>query len=132
MEISKRIHFYIAMFIGDLIGMWSGFTHMKDRYAKRKKPVSLAINACLLSEACGLSSLKMADMSDLELNQLHSTREGFVRIDTLCAANDIVSHHIHSLSIFKQWNLMDDKMLADADGQKRDCATSKRLWAWRY
>ena len=60
----------------------------------------------------------MADMSDLELNQLRSTREDFIRVDTLCAANDIVSNHIHSLPIFKQWNLMDDKVLADADGQK--------------
>lgn len=108
----------IVMFIGDLIGMWSGFTHMKDRYTKRKKPLPLVINACLLSEAFGFGTLKMADMSDLELNQLRSTREDFVRVDTLCAANDIVSNHIHSLPIFKQWNLMDDKVLADADGQK--------------
>jgi len=108
----------IVMFIGDLIDMWSGFTHMKDRYTKRKKPLPLAINACLLSEAFGFGTLKMADMSDLELNQLHSTREDFVRVDTLCTANDIVSNHIHSLPIFKQWNLMDDKVLADADGQK--------------
>jgi TnpA family transposase len=108
----------IVMFIGDLIDMWSGFTHMKDRYTKRKKPLPLAINACLLSEAFGFGALKMADMSDLELNQLRSMREDFVRVDTLCAANDIVSNHIHSLPIFKQWNLMDDKVLADADGQK--------------
>lgn len=57
-------------------------------------------------------------MSDLELDQLRSTREDFVRVETLCAANDIVSNHINALPIFKQWNLMDDKVLADADGQK--------------
>ncbi|NRB25970.1 Tn3 family transposase [Shewanella sp.] len=108
----------IMMFIGDLIDMWSGFTHMKDRYSKRKKPNLLAINACLLSEAFGFGTSKMADMSDLDLNQLRSTREDFVRVDTLCAANEIVSNHIKTLSIFKQWNLMDDKVLADADGQK--------------
>jgi hypothetical protein len=85
----------IVMFIGDLIDMWSGFAHMKDRYTKRKKPLPLAINACLLSEAFGFGALKMADMSDLELNQLRSMREDFVRVDTLCAANDIVSNHIH-------------------------------------
>ena len=108
----------IVMFIGDLIDMWSGFTHIKDRYTKRKMPLPLAINACLLSEAFGFGTFKMADMSDLELNQLRSTQEDFVRVDTLCAANDMVSNHIHSLPIFKQWNLMDDKVLADADGQK--------------
>ena len=108
----------IVMFIGDRIGMWSGFTHLKDRYAKRKKPLPLAINACLLSEAFGFGTLKMADMSDLELNQLRAMREDFIRVDTLCAANDIVSNHIHSLPIFRQWNLMEEKVLADADGQK--------------
>ncbi|EDD8833806.1 Tn3 family transposase [Salmonella enterica subsp. enterica serovar Mikawasima] len=108
----------IVMFIGDLTDMWRGFTHMKDRYTKRKKPSSLAINACLLSEAFGFGTLKMADMSDLELNALRTIREDFIRVDTLCAANEIVSNHIHSLTIFKQWNLMDDKVLADADGQK--------------
>ena len=47
----------IVMFIGDLIDMWSGFTHMKDRYTKRKKPLPLAINACLLSVAFGFGTL---------------------------------------------------------------------------
>lgn len=108
----------IVMFIGDQIDMWRGFTHLKDRYTKRKKPLPLAINACLLSEAFGFGTLKMADMSDLEISQLRAMREDFVRVDTVCAANDIVSNHIHSLPIFKQWNLMDDKVLADADGQK--------------
>ncbi len=108
----------IVMFIGDRIGLWNGFTHMKDRYTKRKKPLPLAINACLLSEAFGVGTLQIADMSDVEHNQLRSTREDFIRVDTLCTANDIVSNHIYSLPIFKQWNLMDNKVLADVDGQK--------------
>lgn len=108
----------IMMFIGDQIGMWDGFTHLKDRYTKRKKPQPLTINACLLSEAFGFGALKMADMCDLETSQLRAVREDFVRVDTLCAANEIVSNYIHSLPIFKQWNLMDEKVLADADGQK--------------
>lgn len=108
----------IVMFIGEHIGMWGGFTHIKDRYIKRKKPRPLAITGCLLSEAFGFGVLKMADMSDLDINPLRSTREDFIRVDTLCSANDIVSNHIHSLPIFRQWDLMDDKILADADGQK--------------
>jgi len=108
----------IVMFIGERIGMWSGFTHMKDRYVKRRKPLPLAITGCLLSEAFGFGVLKMADMSDLDISPLRSTREDFIRVDTLCSANDIVSNHIHSLPIFRQWDLIDNKVLADADGQK--------------
>ena len=61
---------------------------------------------------------KMADMSDLNHNLLRSTQEDFIRIDTLSAASDGVCNIVHSLPIFKAWNLMDDKLLADADGQK--------------
>ena len=84
----------------------------------------------LLSEAFGVGEMKMADMSDLNFNLLRSTHEDFIRVDTLCAANDIVSNHIHALPIFKRWNLLDDKLLADADGQK--LATSDSTIQSRY
>ena len=108
----------VMMFIGNLINMWDGFTHIKDRYIKRRKPIALAVNACTLSEAFGFGEMKMAEMSDLEFNLLRATREDFIRVETLCAVSDIVNNHTHSLPIFKEWNLLDDKLLADADGQK--------------
>ncbi len=108
----------VVMYIGDLIEIWRSFTHMKTRYNKKKRPVALAINACVLSDAFGIGTEKMAEMSDLGHNLLRSTQEDFIRVDTLCAANDAISNLIHSLPIFKLWNLMDDKLLADADGQK--------------
>ena len=108
----------VVMFIGDLINMWDGFSHIKGRYIKRIKPVALAVNACVLSEAFGFGETKMADMSDLNFNLLQSTKEDFIRIDTLCAVNDIIGNDINSLPIFKRWNLLYDKLLADADGQK--------------
>jgi TnpA family transposase len=120
----------VNMFIGDRIDMWSGFTHRKDRYTKRKRPVTLAVNACLMSEAFGVGEMKMAEMSDLNFNLLRSTREDFIRVDTLCVVSDQVSNLIHSLPIFKRWNLLDDKLLADADGQKH--ATSDSTIQSRY
>lgn len=114
----------VMMFIGDLIGMWEGFTHMKDRYTKRKEPVALALNACVLSEAFGCGTMKMAEMSDLVHGLLRATGEDFIRIETLCAANDIVSNHIHSLPVFNLWNLLENKLLADADGQKHATSDS--------
>lgn len=108
----------IVKHIGDHINVWSSFTHMKTRYNKKKEPVTLAVNACVLSDAFGIGTEKMAEMSDLNFNLLRSTQEDFIRVDTLRAANDAVGNLIHSLPIFKLWNLMDDKLLADADGQK--------------
>lgn len=120
----------IMMYIGDHIGMWRAFTHMKTRYNKKKTPVALAVNACILSDAFGIGIEKMAEMSDLNYNLMRSTHEDFMRIETLCAANDRVGNLIHSLPIFKLWNLMDDKLLADADGQK--LATSESTIQSRY
>ena len=120
----------VVMFIGELAGMWNGFTHLKDRYTTRKKPLPLALNACILSEAFGFGTMKMSEMSDLDFNMLRSTREDFVRIETLCAANDLVSNFINTLPIFKIWNLLDDRILADADGQK--FATSNSTIQSRY
>lgn len=120
----------VVMFIGEKSGMWDGFEHLKDRYIKRKKPLSLAINACILSEAFGFGISKMSEMSDIDYNTLKSTRQDFVRIETMCAANDLVGNFIHTLPIFKIWNLLDEKILADADGQKH--ATSDSTIQSRY
>ncbi len=91
----------VMMHVGDRIKMWDSFSHMRTRYTKRKKPARLAVNACILSEAFGVGTEKMAEMSDLNYNLLRSTHEDFIRIETLRAANDEVSNLIHSLSIFK-------------------------------
>ena len=48
----------------------------------------------------------------------------------MCAANDLVSNFINTLPIFKRWNLLDKKVLADADGQK--FATSDSTIQSRY
>jgi TnpA family transposase len=120
----------LVMFIGERTGMWNAFSHLKDRYTKRKKPHPLALNACILSEAFGFGTIKMSEMSNLDFNLLRSTREDFVRIESLCAANDLVGNFVNTLPIFKIWNLLDDKLLADADGQK--FATSDSTIQSRY
>ncbi|WP_339057663.1 Tn3 family transposase [Candidatus Regiella endosymbiont of Tuberolachnus salignus] len=108
----------LMLYMGERINMWSSFTHIRTRYNKKKEPPPLAIIACILSEAFGISIEKMAEMSDLNPNLMRSTQEDFIRTGTVCAANDTVANFIHSLPIFKQWNLLDEKLLADADGQK--------------
>ncbi len=108
----------IVMYIGNKTELWDAFSHIKDRYVKRRKPASLQLTACLISEAFGFGIQNMAEMSDLEFNQLRSTREDFLRVDTLCLANDAVCNFTHSVPLFKCWDLIEGKVLADADGQK--------------
>jgi hypothetical protein len=48
------------IYIGDRINMWQSFTQMKTRYNKKKTPIVLAINACILSDVFGIGIKKMA------------------------------------------------------------------------
>ena len=108
----------VLTLMGDHSHFWNTFTHMKDCYTKKKKPHLLSLTACILARAFGLDPSKMADMSDLNFNLLRATDEDMIRMDTLCSANDENNNYINTLPIFRLWNLIDDKLLADVDGQK--------------
>lgn len=114
----------LLKFIGDLTQLWDGFTHIKHRYIKRQKPNILAVIACILARAFGLNIQQMAEICDININILRATDEDFIRVETFLAANDIISNYVHSLPIFKAWNLLDGELLADADGKKHSTNNS--------
>ena len=114
----------LLRFIGDLIQLWSGFTHIKHRYIKRQKPNILAVIACILAKAFGLNIQQMAEICDININILRATDEDFIRVETFLDTNDIISNYMHSLPIFNAWNLLDGELLADADGKKHSTNNS--------
>ena len=114
----------IFIFIDSIMHIFEGLTHIKGRYLKRLKPVSINVIACVLSEAFGFGIKKMSEMCDLKFSALRSTKEDFIRFETLCKVNEIIANKINTLPIFKAWNLLDDKLLADIDGQKASTKTN--------
>ena len=114
----------LLTFIGEKVNLWDAFTHIKHKYIKRKKPEVLALNACILSEAFGISVNSMNEMCDLNINLLRSTKQDFIRVETLENANDLLSNYIYKLPIFKAWDLLDGKTLADSDGKKHPTSDS--------
>lgn len=114
----------LLKFVGDLTQLWDGFTHIKHRYIKRQKPDILAVLACILAKAFGLNIQQMAEICDININTLRATDGDFIRTQTFLAANDIISNYVHSLPIFKAWNLLDGELLADADGKKHSTNNS--------
>ena len=108
----------LIMFIGNYANAWTAFEHMKTRYKKRMSPDILAVNAVVLAEAFGISIETMSEISDINYNLLRSTRQDFIHVGSLCSANNIFSDLIHGLPIFQLWDLIKNKTLADADGQK--------------
>jgi len=109
---------HLISFIGNTVNMWQQFAHKKDLYIKRKQADPVYLSACILAEALGFSIEQMAEISNLNKNTLDSTHEDFFNCQALCHTNDAVSDFICALPIFKQWNLIDNQTLADADGQK--------------
>ena len=112
----------LMKFVGDKIGFWHVFTHKKHRYIKQRRPEPMATLACVLSDAFGFGIKKMSEMSNIKYNHLRSISENFIRAETLYAVNDKVSNFIHSLPIIKLWDLKENIIIADADGQKFECS----------
>lgn len=124
----------LLKFIADKINLWDGFTHIKHRYVKQKKPIKLAMVAGILAEAFGFTIAEMSEICDINLNTLRSNREDFIRLETFSATNNIICNYIYELEIFKAWNLFDGELLADADGKKHQTsnATIQSRYSKKY
>ena len=108
----------ILAFVNEALDIFTAFTHNKGRYIKKTEVEIVPIIACILALAFGFGAKKMSEMSDLNFNVLRSTLEDYLSYQSFCQTNDRVADKISELEIFKQWNLLDDKLLADIDGQK--------------
>lgn len=113
----------IFIYVNRAINIFGEFDHIKGRYTKISQPTDTNIIACILSEAFGFGIKKMSEMSDVKFTTLRSTKEDFIRYETLSRANNIILDKIVEFPIFKAWNLLDDKLLADIDGQKASTKT---------
>jgi hypothetical protein len=85
------------MFMGDRTGMWGAFTHVKSRYIKKKKPVTLAVNAKNIGlneyEGHSLYDMVYGNKTDIDidmvtgdnhsLNQLNFVALEFARISPI-------------------------------------------------
>ena len=108
---------HLLQIVNEQTGFINEFTHIKPHYSKSKMD-EMSIFAALVANGTNLGVNKMATLCDLNLNDLNSADKNYIRLSTLRAANDRVSNAISKLPIFKYWNLMDDLLLASADGQK--------------
>ena len=108
---------HLLQIVNNQTGFINEFTHIKPHYAKSKMD-EISIFAALVANGTNLGIDKMAMLCDLNFNDLNNADKNYIRLSTLRAANDRVSNAISKLPIFRCWNLMDDLLLATADGQK--------------
>lgn len=108
---------HLLQVVNERTGFLNEFTHIKPHYAKSKMD-EMAISATLVANGTNLGIDKMFLLCDLDQSDLRNADKNYIRLSTLRASNDLISNTISKLAIFKSWNLMDDLLLASADGQK--------------
>jgi TnpA family transposase len=74
--------------------------------------------AVLIANGAGFGIRRMADISDMNLNELISTNQNFFRLNTLREANDLIVNQIAKTGIFKFYTLSEFGIHASVDGQK--------------
>ena len=110
-EISSVLHF-----VHRQCHFLEAFEHLLGRYVKQ--PVDhRTLIACLLSWGTNTGLSKMGEISDISAATLVSTSENYIRLETLRAANDVVSNALAALPIFRQYDL-DGHVHSSSDGQK--------------
>ncbi len=60
---------------------------------------------------------RMGEVSDIRYQALSTTSENFIRLETLKAANDLVSNALAALPIFGQYAIS-ESIHSSSDGQK--------------
>jgi TnpA family transposase len=107
----------IAFYIFEKFNLIKKFIHIKPYRSKQEFTLDNVI-ACTLAAAFGCSLNKMFEISDLNLHELRQTYTNAIRLETLRNVNDALVNEIAELDIFPLWDIIPNKRLSDADGQK--------------
>jgi hypothetical protein len=76
----------------------SAFTHIQPRYAKQ--PIKeAALIATIIAQAMNNGNLNMSEIANIPYASLQDTLQSRIRLATLKAANDLISHGISKMSI---------------------------------
>jgi len=107
----------VLHFVDEHCDFMSAFTHILSRYVKSSADNHLIIG-CITAYATNMGLLKTADISDVSHQELVSTSDNFIRLETLKNANDKISNGIAGLPVYKHYNIEEDIVHSSSDGQK--------------
>ena len=100
----------------------AAFEHVLGRYQRQKatKPVTIA---CLMAYATNIGLHRMAEISNITYQQLSTTANNFIRLETLREANDRIANATARLAIFRHYNI-GEAVHSSSDGQRFEAAIS--------
>lgn len=112
----------IFRFVNGRCQFLAALTPLQPRYAKQvADPDSLM--AVILAQAMNHGNPRMAETSDIPYHVLEATHQQYLRLSTLRAANDRISHAIAGLSIFPHYSFDLEVLYGGVDGQKFEAAS---------
>ncbi len=106
----------VLEFVNGRCQFMDAFEHVLDRYVKTRADKQ-AISATLLSWGTNTGLGRMGQISDIDYNTLATTSDNFFRLETLRAANDLVTNNTAELSIFREYDI-GGVVHSSSDGQK--------------
>jgi TnpA family transposase len=106
----------VLQFVRQQTGMLDCFEHVQPRYAKHERDDASLI-ATLIAWGTNMGIGRMGNISDISFNTLSSISDNYLRLETLHAANDVVSDAIAALPIFRLYDI-ENSVHSSSDGQK--------------
>ena len=107
----------LLYFVDEHCDFISSFTHILDRYVKNEIEDHRII-ASIVAFGTNIGLYKMAEISDMNYQEIVSTANNFIRLETLKKANDKISNVMATLPIFKYFNIREETIHSSSDGQK--------------
>lgn len=107
----------VLRFVNERCGLIDEFTHIKSRYSKTKADED-SLYATITALATGHGIFQMAGLCDIAYTQLLGTFRNFIRLENLRKTNAKLVNKLAELPLFKQWNLLDNKLIFSVDGKK--------------
>ena len=106
----------VLHFVNRRCRFMEAFDHVLGRYAKQEAD-DRVITACLVAWGTNMGLGRMGEISDIGYQLLSTTSDNFIRMETLRAANDLISNAIAELPIFGHYDI-GEVLHSSSDGQK--------------
>jgi TnpA family transposase len=107
--------------IMDYVNEQTGYLSAFKTFPLRKHSIranSDDLIACIFGNGSNYGLLRMAAVSDRSAGVLRTVNDGYIRPDTIHAANDIISNATAELPIFKYYTINETAPFGSIDGQK--------------
>lgn len=106
----------VLLYVHQQTHFLDAFDHILGRYSKQELDLNIII-ACLVAWATNTGLGRMSEISDITFQQLSSTSDNLIRLETLRDANDLLSNSTSKLPIFHYYDI-GNTLHSSSDGQK--------------